>query len=108
VARVRLDGGGEVRSVDGARGPVAVSVFPWEISLEPPGPAPRDSVLNRLAGEVESVTTVGNRVRVGLLVPQPLSVEVTAHSATAMGLRPGARVVAAWKASATRLIELGG
>jgi molybdate transport system ATP-binding protein len=54
------------------------------------------------------VTTVGNRVRVGLLVPQPLSVEVTARSAKAMRLRPGARVVAAWKASATRLIELGG
>jgi molybdate transport system ATP-binding protein len=104
---VRLEGGGEVRSVDPGRGPAAVSVFPWEISLEPPGSAPPDSILNRLEGEVASVTAIGNRVRVGLTVPQPLSMEVTARSAAAMGLRPGARVTAAWKATATRLIPLG-
>lgn len=104
---VRLEGGGEVRSVDSASGPVAVSVFPWEISLEPPGGSPRDSVLNRVDGEVASVTTIGNRARIGVSVPQPLSTEVTAHSAAAMGLWPGKRVTAAWKASATRLIPLG-
>jgi molybdate transport system ATP-binding protein len=104
---VRLEGGGEVRSVDPGRGPVAVSVFPWEISLEPPGSAPPDSVLNRVEGEIASVTAVGNRARVGLTVPQPLSMEVTARSAAAMELRPGARVTAAWKATATRLIPLG-
>ncbi len=104
---VRLEGGGEVRSVDPGRGPVALSVFPWEISLEPPGSAPPDSVLNRVEGEIASLTAVGNRVRVGLAVPQPLSMEVTARSAAAMGLRPGTRVVAAWKATATRLIPVG-
>ncbi|HEY0391568.1 MAG TPA: ABC transporter ATP-binding protein [Solirubrobacterales bacterium] len=105
---VRLRGGGAVRSVDPGRGPVAVSVFPWEISLEPPGRRPAGSVLNRVDGEVVSVTTVGNRARVGVSVPQPLSVEVTARSAAAMGLRPGGRVTAAWKAAATRLIALDG
>jgi molybdate transport system ATP-binding protein len=103
---VRLDGGGEVRSVDSARGAVAISVFPWEISLEPPGAAPADSVLNRLEGEVTSVTSIGNRGRIGISVPQPLTAEVTTDSTTRMSLRPGTRVIAAWKASATRLIPL--
>jgi molybdate transport system ATP-binding protein len=119
---VRLEGGGEVRSVDPGRGPVAVSVYPWEITLEePPSLAasgapsergepvadrPADSALNRVAAEVASVVTIGNRARVGLALPQPLGAEVTARSAEAMGLRPGARVVAAWKASATRLMPL--
>jgi molybdate transport system ATP-binding protein len=105
---VRLQGGGTVRSVDPGRGPVAVCVFPWEISLEPPGRCPADSILNRVDAEVVSVTRVGNRARVGVSIPQPLSIEVTARSATAMGLRPGGRVTAAWKAAATRLIQLDG
>jgi molybdate transport system ATP-binding protein len=104
---VRLDGGGQLHSVDPARGRVALSVYPWEISLEPPGTAPADSVLNRLEGEIASVTIVGNRARVAITVPQPLTAEVTADSARRMGLQPGARVTAAWKASATRLIPLG-
>jgi molybdenum ABC transporter ATP-binding protein len=104
---VRLRGGGELRSTDEASGPVAVSVFPWEISLQPPGAESEDSMLNRLAGEIASLTPVGNRVRVGISTPQPLGTEVTARSAEALGLRPGSRVVAAWKATATRLIPLG-
>jgi ABC-type sulfate/molybdate transport systems ATPase subunit len=103
---VRLRGGGELRSVDAAAGPVAISVFPWEISLRPYGTENVDSMLNRLIGKVDSVTPIGNRVRVVLSVPQPLSTDVTAQSAEAMGLRPGVRVVAAWKATATRLITL--
>jgi molybdate transport system ATP-binding protein len=101
---VRLDGGGEVRSVDPGEGPVALSVFPWEISLELPGATATDSVLNRLEGEVTSVSTVGNRARVATSAPQQVIAEVTLDSATRMGLAPGSRVVVAWKASATRLI----
>jgi molybdate transport system ATP-binding protein len=103
---VRLRGGGELRSTDPASGPVAVSVFPWEISLQPPGAESEDSMLNRLPGQVASLTPVGNRVRVGLTTPQPLGTEVTARSAEAMALRPGSHVIAAWKATATRLIPL--
>ena len=102
---VRLEGGGEVRSVDPGRGPVFVSVFPWDISIEGSSEAEiSGSMLNRVAGEVTGVTTIGNRARVGLGVPQPVTAEITAASAERLGLRPGTRVVAAWKASATRLI----
>jgi molybdate transport system ATP-binding protein len=107
---VRLPGGGAVWSADDARGPVSLSVFPWEISIEAspaapaaPGPA-ADSRLNRLPCEVTTVTTIGSRARVGLAAPEPLVAEVTAASATRLDLRPGARVVAVWKATATRLI----
>lgn len=106
LTRVRLAGGGELHSIDSASGPVAASIYPWEISLEPAESAAADSVLNRLQGEVTSVTIVGNRARVAISVPQPLTAEITAESATRMGLGPGARVTAAWKASATRLIPL--
>ena len=103
---VALDGGGEIRSVDERSGPVAASVFPWEISLEPPAGAHSDSARNRLAAEVVSVTALGNRVRVGLAAPQPLAAEVTAAAAGELGLRAGVRVTAAWKATATRLVSL--
>ncbi len=101
---VRLRGGGLVRSTDTATGPVAASIYPWEVSLEPPGTEHSDSALNRLAGDVTSVTEIANRVRVGVALPQPLTVEITARSLDALDLRPGARVVAAWKATATRLV----
>jgi molybdate transport system ATP-binding protein len=103
---VRLPGGAEVWSADEARGPVSLSVFPWEISLEvgAPAAAAPDSRLNRLACEVVSVTTIGSRARVGLAAPEPLVAEITAASAVRLDLRPGTRVTAVWKATATRLI----
>jgi molybdate transport system ATP-binding protein len=113
---VRLPGGGEVWSADRARGPVSLSVFPWEISIEA-GAAPDvvlpasssldpslDSRRNRLACEVRTVTAIGSRARVGLAAPEPLVAEITTASATRLGLRAGARVTAVWKATATRLI----
>jgi molybdate transport system ATP-binding protein len=97
---VALDGGGEVTMTDPGEGPVAVRVFPWDIALgEPVGGSAR----NRVAAEVVSVVEVGGRVRVALAGPQPLVAEVTAPSARALGLVPGTRVAASWKATATRL-----
>jgi molybdate transport system ATP-binding protein len=101
---VTLDGGGQVTTTDRGEGPVAVSVYPWEIAVEPAGEAPSGSARNRLQADVLSVTTVGNRVRVGLAAPQPLAAEVTGASARSLGLGRGARVTATWKAAATRLI----
>jgi molybdate transport system ATP-binding protein len=106
VTRIALEGGGTVTALDPAQGPVAVSIYPWEVALEPPGAAPVGSAQNRLAAEVVSLTTVGNRVRVGLTTPQPLVSEVTEAAAGALGLRPGGRVTATWKAAATRVVPL--
>lgn len=106
LTSVRLEGGGELRSVDRALGPVVACVYPWEIALEPPGPPGRDSALNRIEGVIDSITAVDNRVRIGLRTPQPLSLEITGSSARSMGLRPGERASAVWKATATRLVSL--
>lgn len=104
LSLVELDGGGRLRSSDQVEGGVAACVFPWEIALEPADAEPRGSALNRLAVEVVSVAEVGTRVRVGLAAPQPLVAEVTAESTRSLGLRPGLRLSATWKATATRLV----
>jgi molybdate transport system ATP-binding protein len=106
LTRVELDGGGVLASTDHGAGPVAVSVYPWEIAIEPGDAPAHGSAQNRLAAEVLSVTIVGNRVRLGLAAPQPLAAEITRASADAHGLSAGERVTAAWKAAATRLVPL--
>jgi molybdate transport system ATP-binding protein len=105
---VELEGGGRLASVDAAAGPVAASVFPWEIELSPPGreDGSGTSALNRLPAEVVSVSEFGNRARVGLRAGQPLAAEVTSASVARLGIAPGARVEASWKATATRLSPL--
>lgn len=104
LTRVELDGGEVIYSTDEGRGPVAAGVFPWEIALEPAGSPSRDaSAMNRIEAEVTAVTEFGNRARVGLAATQPLAAEVTAASIARLGLRPGGRVAASWKATATRL-----
>jgi molybdate transport system ATP-binding protein len=102
---VDLEGGGEVASSDRAAGPVAIAVYPWEVTLEPPEMDAHGSALNRIEARVESLTEVGGRVRVGLRASQALAAEVTAESASRLGLAPGAPIAATWKATATRLVE---
>ncbi|MDX6730507.1 MAG: hypothetical protein QOC54_455, partial [Baekduia sp.] len=41
----------------------------------------------------------------GLAAPQPLTAEITDASARQLALEPGARAVATWKATATRLLS---
>ncbi len=106
LTRVELDGGGEVSSPDAAGGPVAVTVYPWDITLAPPGSADPGSARNHLDVEVVSVTVVGNRVRVGLAAPQPLTAELTEPAVERLHVVPGERVMASWKATATRLLPL--
>jgi molybdate transport system ATP-binding protein len=107
---VLLDGGGgdgvEVASTDPGSGRVAVTVHPWEIALAPAGTAAAGSAQNRVDGSVASITHVGNRVRVGVEAGQPLVAEVTDPAVHDLGLVPGARVTASWKAAATRLVPL--
>jgi molybdate transport system ATP-binding protein len=105
ATRVGLDGGGEVASTDRAEGPVAVAVYPWEVTLEPGGTPAHGSALNRIEARVDSLTEVGGRVRVGLRASQQLSAEITAESAERLGIAPGVTVAATWKATATRLVK---
>ncbi len=102
---IDLDGGGAITAVEHAYGPVAVSVYPWEISIEPAQARPTGSAQNHLAVEILSMTTVANRVRLGLVGAQPLAAEITEPAARALDLAPGARVTATWKATATRLLD---
>ena len=99
---VWLDRGQTVRTTDPAEGPVAVLVAPWEITLalgDPEGEG--DSALNRLPVRVERVVVVGNRARVSL---GGLVAEVTPESVERLAIRPGVKVVAVWKATATRVV----
>jgi molybdate transport system ATP-binding protein len=106
LTSVRLDGGGAVTSPEPARGPVAVTVYPWDIALAPPGAADPGSARNHLDVEVVSVTAVGSRVRIGLAAPQPLTAELTEPAVRSLQIEPGQRAVASWKATATRLLPL--
>ena len=103
---VELDGGGSATSTDRRTGPVALSVHPWEISLQAAGAAGGGSAQNRLQAEVVTVTRIGNRVRVGLAAPQPLVAEITGAAVDGLHLVPGTPVTASWKATATRLVSM--
>ncbi len=103
VTVIELDGGGIAVATDPGEGPVAISVFPWEITLAPCDEPGHDSAQNRLIARVHSLTAVGNRVRVGLEAAQPLVAEVTQAAADELGLRVGLEVAASWKATATRV-----
>ena len=103
LTAVDLDGGDTVYSTDAADGPVAISVFPWEIAIELAPPA-GGSAQNHLLATITTVTAVGNRARIALARAQPLVAEVTAASAERLALRPGTEVVATWKAAATRIV----
>jgi molybdate transport system ATP-binding protein len=106
LTRVMLDGGGEVTSPERAAGPVAVTVYPWDIALAPRGSVDPSSARNQLDVEVVSVTAVGGRVRIGLAAPQPLTAELTEPAVRNMHIQPGQLAVATWKATATRLLPL--
>ena len=108
LTMVLLDGGRgfELTSTDTGSGPVAASVHPWEIALAPAGDTGAGSAQNRLPARVESVTHVGNRVRVALDAGQPLVAEITEPALRELRLEPGAHVTASWKAAATRLVPM--
>jgi molybdate transport system ATP-binding protein len=103
---VDLDGGGTASTTDPGTGRVALSVYPWEITIAHPTSASDESAQNRLPARVTSVTAVGNRVRLGLAAGQPLIAEVTGKASQDLNLAVGREVIASWKATATRLIPI--
>jgi molybdate transport system ATP-binding protein len=103
---VDLDGGGIASSTDRGSGRVALSVYPWEITISRPDAATDESAQNHLRARITSVTTVGNRVRLGLTAGQPLVAEVTGIALEELDLAVGREVTAGWKATATRLVAL--
>jgi molybdate transport system ATP-binding protein len=103
---VDLDGGGVACTTDRGSGRVALSVYPWEITIVSAQSAPEESAQNRLSVQITSVTTVGNRVRLGLSAGQPLVAEVTGRALEDLHLAVGTQVLATWKATATRLVTL--
>ena len=107
LTRVDLDGGGHATSTDTAEGRVALSVHPWEIELEPAGAAGSGSAQNRLPATVAA----GHAPRQPHPAsrwprPQPLTAELSQAAADRLALATGVPVVAVWKATATRLVDL--
>jgi len=101
LTEVVLEFGGSAFSTDLAEGRVGVAVYPWEVAVS--RTEPTDSAINHVRGEVRSLVTLGNRVRVRV---GPLTAEVTAASAERLELAEGSPVVASFKATATRLVPL--
>ena len=101
LTRVDLDGGGVLHSASHGDGPVGAVIYPWDITIS--RTPPDDSAVNHLAGPIVSLVTVDNRVRVRV---GPITAEVTQDSALRLGLGEGEHVVATFKATATRLVDL--
>ena len=96
---MQLESGEVIYSTDEAEGFVSAVVYPWEISVGREHQA--DSALNVIEAEVRSVVHVAHRVRVQI---GPVIAEVTQASVDKLGLVTGARAVASFKATGTRLV----
>jgi molybdate transport system ATP-binding protein len=104
LAEVTLEHGGTVYAVSDLEGPVGAVVHPWEVSIAT-APSGDGSTLNHIRAPVGSLVPVGGRVRVRV---GPVVAEVTTGSAERLGLERGTVVTASFKATATRLVPLGG
>jgi molybdate transport system ATP-binding protein len=103
---VDLDGGGVACTTDPGAGRVALTVYPWEITISARASTLDESAQNRLSARITSLTSVGNRVRLGLTAGQPFVAEVTGNALHDLQLAIGDEVIATWKATATRLVAL--
>ena len=101
LTEVALDTGGTMWSSDALAGRVALTVYPWEVSLS--HGVPDDSAVNHVRAPIGRITTLGNRARIAV---GPLVAEVTTASVERLGLREGEPVVASFKATAARLLPL--
>jgi molybdate transport system ATP-binding protein len=98
LTHVRVEGGVIVVAEPGD-GPVGVVIPPWAITVAGEGGSAR----NALTGTVARVTPLGNRVRVTVTVPAPVTAEVTRVAADELDLAPGRVVTLRFKAAECRL-----
>ncbi len=100
--QVVLPSGGVITVADRTvAGEVLAVVSPRAIALH--GDEPTGSPRNRWAGTITDVDVLAERVRVRIDGPVPLVAEVTSSAASDLGLRPGARVWSAVKATEVRV-----
>jgi ABC-type sulfate/molybdate transport systems ATPase subunit len=98
---VQLESGELIYSTEPGEGDVGIVVYPWEVSVG--RVQHHDSAMNLIHGEIRTLVTVGNRVRVGI---GPITAEVTASSAEKLDLARGGTAFATFKATGTRLVPL--
>jgi tungstate transport system ATP-binding protein len=107
-----VDAGGRVVEVAAEARPgatVRLAIRPEDVTLEPAGTSVRlSSARNALGGVIAAITPSTHAVHVTVDVGFPLVAAVTARSAKELGLTPGARVCAVFKANAAHLIAHGG
>ncbi len=101
LTEVSLDAGITAWSTDPGAGRVALSIYPWEVSIARETPV--DTAVNHVRAPIVSLVELGNRVRLRV---GPLAAEVTAGSAARLELHEGDVVVASFKATAARLLPL--
>ncbi|MBA2740423.1 MAG: ABC transporter ATP-binding protein [Actinobacteria bacterium] len=101
LTAVALDAGFTAYTADAGEGGVTLAVYPWEVSVA--REAPDDSAINHVRAPIASLVPLGNRARVRI---GPLTAEITARSADRLGLREGDVVVASFKATGARLLQL--
>ena len=107
LTRVELDGGGEVTSPEPRqrsrrrhRLPVGHRAGARPARSTPARPATTSTW--RCSPSPPSATACGS----GLAAPQPLTAELTEPAVARLHIEPGARLVASWKATATKLLPL--
>jgi tungstate transport system ATP-binding protein len=106
-----VDAGGRIVEVAAAARPgatVRLAIRPEDVTLEPAGAGGRPtSARNALDGVIAALTASTHAMHVTVDVGFPLVAAVTARSARELGLSPGMRVCAVFKASAAHLITHG-
>lgn len=105
-ARIALPQGELVIADAGAEGEVAVVVHPREITLALEMPS--GTARNVFAGAIEELVPeppTGEVVRVSLATTPPLIAEVTRQAVEALGLKPGTKVFASFKAAGVIVVQ---
>jgi molybdopterin-binding protein len=106
-----VDAGGRVVEVAADARPgatVRLAIRPEDVTLEPAGMHSPSSARNALEGVIAGITASTHAIHVTVDVGFPLVAAVTTRSAKELGLAPGTRVCAVFKASAAHLIAREG